>query len=131
MVERITNAFPLSHSFLVLPDAMNSPEPNFNSIPEPYANFDELHDFLTQEMGLLPEPAHGGSWRTYFFKEIIWHPLRTTRTVKILLDHAKKPFKIQLCVSSDNNNSVFVSPPFEHDALKLAIENETSQLLHR
>nr|WP_314624066.1 hypothetical protein [uncultured Noviherbaspirillum sp.] len=93
-----------------------------------YSTFVELHDFLTQEMGLLSEPAHSGTWRTYFFKEIIWHPSKTTRTVKILLDHTKKPFKIQLCVSSDNNNSVFVSPPFEYDALKLAIENETSRL---
>lgn len=92
-------------------------------------SFDELHDFLTKEMELLSEPVHSGSWTTYFFKEIIWHPSRTTRTAKILLDHTKKPFKIQLCVSSDNNNSVFISAPFDHDALKIAIDNETSQLM--
>lgn len=31
-------------------------------------SFDELHDFLTKKMELLPEPVHSGSWRTYFFK---------------------------------------------------------------
>ena len=93
-------------------------------MPKIYSTFDELHDFLTQEMGLLSEPVHSGSWRTYFFKKIIWHPSKTTRAVKILLDHNNKPFKIQQCLSSDNNNSVFVLPPFEHEALKLAVENE-------
>lgn len=100
-------------------------------MPVVYTSFDELHDFLVHELGLLAEPEHSGSWRTYFFKEIVWHPLTTTRTVKILLDHTNKPFKIQLCVSSDNNNSVFVSPPFARDSLQLAIENEMSMLLHR
>lgn len=98
-------------------------------MPKIYSTFDELHDFLTQEMGLLSEPVHSGSWRTYFFKEIAWHPSKTTRTVKILLDHTGKPFKVQRCVSSDNNNSVFLMPPFEYDALKLAVENEVSLLV--
>lgn len=110
---------------------MNIPERTTGSMPVAYTNFDELHDFLTRELGLVAEPEHSGTWRTYFFKEIVWHPSATTRTVKVLLDHAKKPFKIQLCVSSDNNNSVFFSPPFARDALKLAIENETSMLLQR
>jgi hypothetical protein len=88
------------------------------------SSLDALHIFLTQEMGLLPEPMHSGSWRTYFHKEIIWHPAATTRTVKVLLDHTGMPFKIQLCVSSDNNNSVFMLPPFNHDDLKTRIANE-------
>ena|ERR1700693_1195855 len=97
-------------------------------MPKIYSTFDELHECLTQKFGLLPEAEHSGSWRTYFFKKIIWDPSRSTRTIKVLRDHAMTPFKIQLCVSSDNNNSVFISAPFDHDALKLAIERETSQL---
>ena len=97
-------------------------------MPKIYSTFDELHECLIQNFGLLPETEHGGSWRTYFFKKIIWHPSRSTRIIKVLWDHTKTPFKIQLCVSSDNNNSVFIFAPFEHDALKLAIEKEASQL---
>jgi hypothetical protein len=109
----------------------HSPIPDSASAMIVYASFPELHDFLTREYALLPEPEHGGTWRTYFFKELVWHPARTTRTVKVLLDHTKTPFKIQLCVSSDNNNSVFLSPPFTGDSLKHAIENEISQLMLR
>jgi hypothetical protein len=36
-----------------------------------YSSLDELHMFLTQEMGLVSEPLHSGSWRTYFHKEIV------------------------------------------------------------
>jgi hypothetical protein len=98
-------------------------------MPKTHFTFDELHECLTLHFGLLAENEHSGSWRTYFSKELIWHPSSSTRTVKVLLDHTKIPFKIQLCVSSDNNNSVFITAPFDHDALKLAIENETRQLL--
>jgi len=107
---------------------MNFPTSNSSRMLDANSCFDQLHHFLTQEMGLLAEPEHGGTWRTYFFNEIVWHPSRTTRTVKVLLDQTNAPFKIQLCVSSDNNNSVFVSVPFQENVLKIAIENEISQL---
>jgi hypothetical protein len=94
-----------------------------------YSSFDELHGYLTREMGLVAEPEHGGAWRTCFYKEIVWHPSMTTRTIKVLLGDKKTPFKVQLCVSSDNNNSVFISAPFTRDALTLAIQNETPYLL--
>lgn len=95
------------------------------------SNIEELHDFLTRECALVAEPRHSGSWRTYFFKEIVRHPATTTRTVKVLLDHAGMPFRLQLCVSSDNNNSVFLAAPFSRDALKRAIDSETAQLMLR
>lgn len=93
-----------------------------------YSTFDDLHQFLTHELGLVVEAPHGGSWRTYFCGEVERHPSRSTRAVKVLLDAAGKPWKIQLCVSSDNNNSVFLAAPFMHDALKQAIDAEVSQL---
>jgi len=95
------------------------------------SSFEALHAFLTRECALAAEPAHSGSWRTYFFKEVVWHPARTTRMVKVLFDHAGAPFKLQLCVSSDNNNSVFLAAPFGRDALKRAIGGETAQLMLR
>lgn len=92
------------------------------------SEFSDLHHFLTREMGLIPEPEHGGTWRTYFFKKVIWHPSQTTRTLKVLLDQLRIPVKIQLCVSSDNNNSVFVPAPFESCTLTRLIKNELVQL---
>lgn len=93
-----------------------------------YSTLDDLHQCLTREFGLVAEVPHGGSWRTYFLGKIEWHPSRSTRTVKVLLDAAGKPWKIQLCVSSDNNNSVFLAAPFGHDALKQAIDGEVRLL---
>ena len=112
-------------------NALNNPTPDSSNLLAACPSFDQLHYFLVREMGLLAEPEHSGSWRTYFFNEIVWHPASTTRTVKVLLDHTRKPFKIQLCVSSDNNNSVFVAAPFDAHLLKRAIENEISQLSRR
>jgi hypothetical protein len=93
-----------------------------------YSTLDDLHQCLTREFGLVAEAPHGGSWRTYFFGRVEWHPSRSTRTVKVLLDAAGRPWKIQLCVSSDNNNSVFLAAPFGHPALKQAIDGEIRQL---
>lgn len=93
-----------------------------------YSTLDGLHQCLTRDFHLVAEAPHGGSWRTYFLGKVEWHPSRSTRTVKILLDGAGRPWKIQLCVSSDNNNSVFLDAPFEHEALKLAIDEEVRLL---
>lgn len=93
-----------------------------------YSTLDDLHQCLTREFGLVAEAPHGGSWRTYFWKRVEWHPSRSTRTVKVLLDAAGRPWKIQLCASSDNNNSVFLAAPFGHLALKQAIDAEIGQI---
>lgn len=95
------------------------------------SSFEALHAFLTGECALVAEPAHSGSWRTYFFRELVRHPARTTRTAKLLFDHAGAPFRLQLCVSSDNNNSVFLAAPFSRDVLKRAIDGETARLMRR
>ena len=95
------------------------------------ASFDALHAFLTHELKLLAEPAHGGTWLTNIFGEIVWHPATTTRTVKVFLDHRQKPFRVQLCVSSDNNNSVFMTAPFSKASLAAAVEGETLKLISR
>lgn len=58
-------------------------------------------------------------------------PPRCTRLLKVLLDHDGRPARIQLCASSDNNNSVFLAPPFTREALRAAVEAETRVLLGR
>lgn len=89
-----------------------------------YSTLDDLHQCLTRDFGLVAEAPHGGSWRTYFLGTVEWHPSRSTRMLKVLLDAAGTPWKIQLCVSSDNNNSVFLAAPFGQDALVQAIDGE-------
>lgn len=49
----------------------------------------------------------------------------------MLFDEVGIPFKVQLCMSSDNNNSVFVRGPFERERLKVAVENEIGLILIR
>jgi len=90
--------------------------------------FNELHALLTQECELLSESAHDGNWRIYYFGRIDRHPATSTRTVKVLLAQNGIPFKIQLCVSSDNNNSVFLPEPFDASTLKTAINAEIALL---
>ncbi|MBB3212277.1 hypothetical protein FHW67_001557 [Herbaspirillum sp. Sphag1AN] len=94
-------------------------------------SFTALHHCLTEDFGLLPEPPHGGSWRTYFSGAIIWHPASSTRLLKVILGADSVPLRILLCVSSDNNNSVFLSVPFLFAELQTAIANEQQKLAQR
>ncbi len=72
-----------------------------------------------------------GVGRLTFSREIVRDPSRTTRTVKVLLEWMRMPFKVSLCASSDNNNRVFVDGPFEREALRVAVETEIKLLLLR
>jgi hypothetical protein len=99
--------------------------------PPDLASFAGLHAWLTTACALVPERAHGGSWRSYFAGAVEWHPARSTRVLKVLLDSAGAPFAVQLCVSSDRNNSVLLHPPFTPDALRAAIDAETRRLMRR
>lgn len=93
--------------------------------------FDELHAWLTGPCALVAEAPHGGSWRTYFAGAVVWHPARATRALKVLLDDEGRPFRVQLCASSDNNNSVLLQPPFTRAALHAAVEEERRRLAAR
>ncbi len=89
---------------------------------------DEVDAFLTTEFDLVPDPLERGSARTYFWRSILRHPVNTTRTVRVFLDTAPMVSRIHLCVSSDNNNSVFVHTPFDKDSLRVAIAKEIALL---
>src|SRR5438067_116962 len=86
--------------------------------------FDALHAYLTVGLGLVAEAPHGGGWRTYFHARIDWHPARSTRLLKLVLDHEGRPARMQLCASSDSNNSVFLAAPFTAAALREAVAAE-------
>jgi hypothetical protein len=72
----------------------------------------ELHSLLTKTLGLLQESVENGISRTYFYQVIEWHPQRSTRVCRVLFEPNGDIGRIQLCASSDNNNTVLVQPPF-------------------
>ena len=88
----------------------------------------ELHALLTGPAGLVPEPADNGIARTYFYQRVDWHPGRSTR---VLYDAQGKPARIQRCVSSDNNNAVLLTTPFEKRQVLEAAAQEVACLLAR
>ena len=91
----------------------------------------ELHALLTGPAGLVPEPADNGIARTYFYQRVDWHPGRSTRVLRVLYDAQGKPARIQRCVSSDNNNAVLLTTPFEKRQVLEAAAQEVACLLAR
>jgi hypothetical protein len=86
-------------------------------------NRQELHDFLVDTLGLVPEAHENAVSRTYFHRRIEWHPCRSTRVFRVLFEQNGEPGRIQLCASSDNNNSVLVHAPYHPQLLsKLAAQ---------
>ena len=94
-------------------------------------NFDVLHPFLTAGFALVADERERGDARSYFWKQVDWTPASTTRIVRVHYDHHRIVTQMKLCVSSDNNNSVFISTPFDEERLRDAVSNEISLLLMR
>lgn len=88
-------------------------------------NRQELHELLTVTLGLIPEHTSNNISQTYFHKVIEWHPLRSTRVFRVLFESNGEPARIQLCSSSDNNNTVLIVQPFCKQALIEAASIET------
>ncbi len=80
-------------------------------------NRQELHALLQDTAGLVPEPVDNPVARSYFFQRVEWHPQRSTRVFRILFDPSGEPARIQLCASSDNNNTVLLAQPFSTEQL--------------
>lgn len=80
-------------------------------------NRQELHALLRDTAGLVPEPVDNPVARSYFFQRVEWHPQRSTRVFRVLFDSAGEPARIQLCASSDNNNTVLLAQPFSTEQL--------------
>ena len=80
-------------------------------------NRQELHEILTGPLGLVPEMNENAVSRTYFHQRIEWHPQQSTRVFRVLFESNGAPSRIQLCASSDNNNSVLIQAPFHEQLL--------------
>jgi len=69
---------------------------------------EELHALLTGDFGLVVDLVEWGDRRSYFLERVVWHPSSTTRILHVLYDHRDRVTHIKRCISSDNNNSVFI-----------------------
>lgn len=77
----------------------------------------ELHELLTSSLELVPEPVANKVSRTYFYQRVEWHPRRSTRVFRVLYGSDGEVSRIQLCATSDNNNTALISPPFDQHRL--------------
>ena len=76
------------------------------------------------DLGLTPEPAMPAAACTYFLGEVQWHPARSTRTARVFYGPDGVPVRLQLCASSDNNNTVLLQLPLERQQLVSAVRAE-------
>jgi hypothetical protein len=83
---------------------------------------------LTSGFELIADSSERGNGRSYFLREVIWAPASTTRTLRVHYDLNGVVTQIKLCVSSDNNNSVFIPPPFNGEKLRAVIAEEIALL---
>ena len=94
-------------------------------------NRQELHAVLLGAAGLVPEPIDNHVSRSYFYQRVEWHPQRSTRVFRVLFDTAGEPARIQLCASSDNNNTVLIEQPFGKEHLTDLAQQEVAQIKAR
>ncbi|MGN7101998.1 hypothetical protein ACTHR6_10330 [Ralstonia holmesii] len=87
---------------------------------------DELHTFLSSTFDLVTDPVERGSALTYFLGNVVWHPSATTRILHVGCGVNHHVSHIKLCVSSDNNNGVFVRLPVTWLELEQIVANEIS-----
>lgn len=87
----------------------------------------ELHEFLTTTFDLVVDPVERGNGKTYFLKRVDWKPGSTTRVLRVEgTDETVR--QIRLCLSSDNNNSVFAMHPLCPVALAKVVADEVGRL---
>ena len=77
----------------------------------------ELHDLFVGPLGLVPQATENNISRTYFHERVEWHPFLSTRVFRVLFEPDGELSRIQLCASSDNNNSVLIQGPFQKQML--------------
>jgi hypothetical protein len=94
-------------------------------------NEHELHTLLTGQLGLVPQPVGNHVSRTYFYQRVEWHPSRSTRVLRVLYGEPGEVSRIQLCVSSDNNNTALIAPPFDARLLTKLVSSELDMLKER
>lgn len=92
---------------------------------------EELHELLTNDFRLVIDPVERGDRRSYFLERVDWHPSSTTRILHVQYDRNGHVTHIKRCVSSDNNNSVFVPHSLDRSTLRQTIEEEIAMYAAR
>jgi len=85
---------------------------------------DDLHLFLTSLFDLVIDPIERGEGRSYFWQKVVWAPASTTRIIRVQSDSTGNITRVRLCISSDNNNSVFIPMPLDQDKIHEAVAAE-------
>jgi hypothetical protein len=85
---------------------------------------EDIDLILSQELGLVSDAKERRSTRTYFLERVCWQPAQNTRVAHVAYEKSRNVTSIRLCVSSDNNNSVFAHSPIEENALRKAVAAE-------
>lgn len=88
---------------------------------------EEVNAILFDDLGLLYDATERGLARTYFLERVCWQPAKNTRIARVAYEASGQVVSIRLCVSSDNNNSVFVRMPVERDELRAAVIAEIEE----
>ena len=88
---------------------------------------DTLHALLTATFGLVCDSVERGNARSYFVGKVEWAPAHSTRVLRAEWDDADEVTRVRLCVSADNNNSVFLATPIEPRALQARISEEIAR----
>lgn len=91
----------------------------------------ELHDLLTGSLGLVPDPTVNQVSRTYFYQRVEWHPRLSTRVFRVIFGNNGEVSRLQLCASSDNNNTALISPPFDEQAITQFANTEIIKIKDR
>jgi hypothetical protein len=94
-------------------------------------NSSELHEMLTASLKLVPEPVANSVSRTYFYERVEWNPRQSTRIFRVMIDGNGGISGIQLCASSDNNNTELLPPPFDEHVLVEAAAKEIGKVKAR
>jgi hypothetical protein len=77
-----------------------------------------LHEFLVGSLGLIPELTDNTISRTYFYREIEWHPERSSRVFRVLFDPSGEPARIQFLIHA----------PFDQQQLSRLASNEVASI---
>jgi len=85
---------------------------------------DDLHLLLTSTFDLVIDPIEHGDGRSYFWQKVMWAPAATTRILRVQSDTASNVTRVRLCISSDNNNSVFIPMPLERQKIHELVARE-------
>jgi hypothetical protein len=94
-------------------------------------NQEELHKVLTGSLKLIPEPVVNQVSRTYFYQRVEWNPRQSTRVFRVIFGADGEVSRIQLCATSDNNNTELVSPPFDEQRLTQLVKIQINKIKER